>query len=139
MNNDVYDRVLVEMPIRVMQFHFSLFTLHFSFFTLHFSFFTLHSKRFSSPDERNAEHPHHDDNFQEVSQKSIMYLGASLPEYWQKAPQKDDGCQNKVVFHTARVRKGCQKVDAHKGKTNEHSNELLGTTLPIVGGDGMVA
>ena len=57
MNNDVYDRVLVEMPIRVMQFHFSLFTLH-------FSFFTLHSKRFSSPDERNAEHPHHDDNFQ---------------------------------------------------------------------------
>ena len=68
-----------------------------------------------------------------------MYLGASLPEYWQKAPQKDDGCQNKVVLHTARVRKGCQKVDAHKGKTNEHSNELLGTTLPIVGGDGMVA
>ena len=35
-----------------------------SLFTLHFSLFTLHSKRFSSPDERNAEYPYHDDNFQ---------------------------------------------------------------------------
>ncbi len=68
-----------------------------------------------------------------------MYLGASFPEYWQKASQKDDGCQNKVVLHTTRVGEGCQKVDTHKGKTNEHSDELLGTTLPIVGGDGMVA
>ena len=40
-----------------------------------------------------------------------MYLGASFPEYWQKASQKDDGCQNKVVLHTTRVGEGCQKVD----------------------------
>ena len=55
-------------PIGVMQFHFSLFTFHSSLFTLHSSLFTLHfslftQNVFSSPDERNAEHPYHDDNF----------------------------------------------------------------------------